>query len=66
MRKLIFVLLFLKFVRSNNKLVLTLDAFGDNVNYSARIFKNCLDPNQYSLGIIIGKKHNLAEKDNVQ
>ena len=26
--------------RSNNKLVLTLDAFGDNVNYSARIFKN--------------------------
>jgi carbamoyltransferase len=26
--------------RINNKLVLTLDAFGDNVNYSARIFKN--------------------------
>jgi len=30
------------------------------------IFKNCMDPNQHSLGIIIGKKHNLAEKDNVK
>ena len=26
--------------RSDNKLILTLDAFGDNINYSARIFKN--------------------------
>jgi hypothetical protein len=25
-----------------------------------------MDPNQHSLGIIIGKKHNLAEKDNVK
>ena len=30
------------------------------------IFKNCMDPNQHSPGIIIGKKHNLAEKDNVK
>jgi len=30
------------------------------------IFKNCMDPNQHSPGIIIRNKHNLAEKKNVE